>query len=365
MTAATLAFVACDPEKLEKVQVLPESETVAPVLYGMELVDVSQANYDSDDVVTFSWSAADFGVATAIDYAIYMSSDNYSDMVLASGVNSTSYSIDYRSLYNRLIGESYLGLPKGEVSSVPCYVTASVGTNFRTVTSGTVYIDFDIARISTGINMLYVSGDFNDYHADRDGMEEDSSGSLTYRGLINMKNSNINSNSFYFLEYTYSASNDGERYGDSGGLLAAGGDAIVADPELSWITADLNTGEYSVVSLSGPVRLCGFNGSWSFSNNPELEYDEESDSWVCEADYTSGNFRISINDNWSYTFGPKDLNSLTVSDGSDIMIYHNDIASPLVGGDANITISSAGRYTFRMYYESADCTWHLSIDAVD
>lgn len=58
------------------------------------------------------------------------------------------------------------------------------------------------------------------------------------------------------------------------------------------------------------------------------------------------------------------MNSLKVADGSDVKIYHNDVAKPLVGGDANMTLSSPGRYNFRFYYESADCTWHLAIEAV-
>lgn len=213
--------------------------------------------------------------------------------------------------------------------------------------------------------MLYVSGDFNGSHPDRDGMEEDSSGSKTYRGLINMKNSSIQSNSFNLLEYTYAGTTEGDRYGDEGGRLARnGGNPIVSEAELSWFKVDLNSGEYSVDPLSGPIRLCGFNGNWGFGNNPELVYDPETNDWTCQAEYNSGNFRISINDSWSYTFGPKDMNSLKVADGSDVKIYHNDVAKPLVGGDANMTLSSPGRYNFRFYYESADCTWHLAIEAV-
>ena len=89
--------------------------------------------------------------------------------------------------------------------------------------------------------------------------------------------------------------------------------------------ADLNSGKYSIVGLGGPVRLCGLGG-WRFSNNPELVYDMNEGVWIGEADYTSGSFRLSINDSWGYTFGPKRAADLTVRDGSDIKIYHNDIS---------------------------------------
>lgn len=365
LLAATAMLASCDPNGLEIARTYPEGEIVPPVLESMQTVEVSQANYDENGQVTFRWAPADFGAQTAVDYALYMSSEKYPDMCLAARINSTEYSIDYQTLYNRLIGESYLALPKGGIQTVPCYVTATTGSNFTVVKSGTVEIDFDIARISTGINMLYVSGEFNGGHADRDGMEEDSSGSKTYRGLVNMKNSSISGNSFNFLEYTYAGTTEGDRYGDEGGVLVKnGGSPIVSDAELSWFRVDLNTGEYSVEPLSGPVRLCGFNGSWGFGSNPQLVYNPETNDWSGQAEYSSGNFRISINDSWSYTFGPKDINSLTVGDGSDIKIYHNDVAKPIIGGDANITLKQPGKYNFRFYYESADCTWHLAIEAV-
>ena len=363
MLTAAAMLAACDPNGLDTVKTYPAEDIVAPTLQPMETVEVSQANYDENGNVTFSWTAADFGAAAGVDYSIYMSSENYPDMCLASKINATSYEIDYQTLYNRLIGESYLGLPKGGVQTVPCYVTATTGSNFTVVKSAVVNIDFDIARISTGINMLYVSGDFNSNHADRDGMEEDSDGSKTYRGLINMKNSAVTSNSFNFLEYTYAGSSEGDRYGDQGGVLVKnGGDPIVSDPELSWFTVDLNTGAYTVKTLDGPVRLAGFNGNWGLGSNPEMVYNEETNDWTCTAEYASGNFRLSINDDWGYTFGPKTVADLQIKDGSDVKIYHNDVSKPVVGGDANMTIDQPGRYNFRLYYESADCTWHFAIE---
>lgn len=250
---ATAILASCDPNGLEISKTFPSADIVPPAIEHMQTVEVSQANYDQNGLVTFKWTPADFGAKTAVDYSIYMSSENYPDMCLAANINGTEYSIDYQTLYNRLIGESYLGLPKGGLQTVPCRVTATTGSNFTVVSSETVNIDFDIARISTGINMLYVSGDFNGSHPDRDGMEEDSSGSKTYRGLINMKNSSIQSNSFNLLEYTYAGTTEGDRYGDEGGRLARnGGNPIVSEAELSWFKVDLNSGEYSVDPFQDP-----------------------------------------------------------------------------------------------------------------
>lgn len=355
-------FAACDPNALDVAKSYSDSEIVPPAMKSMPSVNVSQANYDANGLVTFSWDAADFGMPSALNYSLYMSSDNRKDMQLASNIFSSKYEIDYQSLYNRLIGESYLGLAKGRKHTVACYVTATMGDNFTVVKSQPVNVDFEIARISTGINMLYVTGDFNNNHPDRDGMEEDKDGSKTYRGLINMKNPSISTNNFKFVEYTYAGTTEGNLYGDEGGVVAVGGSALQATPELTWFKVDLNTGKYQMATLGGAIRLCGFNGSWSFKNNPELVYDATENAWIGVAEYSTSNFRISINDSWSYTFGPKRIEDLVLKDGADIKIYHNDIGKPIVGGDTNFKMASPGKYRFKFYYESADCTWHLSVN---
>ena len=358
--AALLA--ACDPNGLEIVRTNPESMFVAPKMGAMGTVQVSQQNYDNNGNVTFSWEKADLGMPTELSYSIYLSSDSHPDMCLVSGVTKTSYSIDYKTLYAKLVGESNLALPKGKATTVPCYVTATMGDAYYVVKSDPVQVTFDIARVSTGINMLYVSGNFNNNHPDRNGIEETEAGGKSYQGLVNMKSTGTNN--VKFLEYTYSGKNEGDAWGVEDGVLKVGGAAIEAPAELAYVRANLNTGTYSIYQLGGKVRLCGFNGSWSFSRNPELVYDAEEKAWIGQADYTSGNFRISINDSWSYTFGPKRAADLTVRDGSDIKIYHNDIAKKFVGGDANFKVNKAGTYRFKLYYESADCTWHLAVSAV-
>lgn len=361
LIALASLLVACDPDKLEVAKGYAAGDIVAPTFNSMPTVVVSQANYDDNGMVTFSWSEADFGMNAAINYALYLSSDNKKDMQLASNIYSTQYEIDYQSLYNRLIGGSYLGLPKGTSHKVSCYVTATTGEDYAIVKSAPVDVTFEIARISTGINMLYISGDFNANNPDSHGVEEDTPGSKTYRGLVNMKNSSISSNSFKFLEYTYAGTTEGNSYGGSDGALTLGGPALVSDPELTWVKVDLNTGTYTTEALAGPIRLCGFNGSWRFANNPELAYNADTDCWEGDAEYTTSNFRISINDSWNYTFGPKRIEDLTLESGADIKIYHNDIGKPIVGGDTNFKMKEPGKYHFRFYYESADGTWHLSI----
>ena len=354
-------LVSCDPNRLEVAKTYPEGEIKAPALASMPGVNVSQANYDENGVVTFKWSPADFGMETAVNYSLFMTNPDGKDVRIASGIYNTEYEIDYKSLYNKLIGESYLALPKGATHSVPTYVTASIGNDYYVVKSQPVNVEFSIARISTGINMLYLSGDFNGNHPDRNGIEETTSGSKKYEGLVNMKSS-VAANTFRFREYTYAGSNEGDYYGDNGGALAKGGNPIAATAELSYVKADLEAGTYSVETLGGSIRLCGFNGSWWFGSCPELVYNEEENAWIGTAEYQSGNFRISIHNSWGYTFGPKRIEDLICKDGSDIKIYHNNIGKPILGGDANFKLSSPGTYTFKFYYESADCTWHLAMN---
>ena len=63
--------------------------------------------------------------------------------------------------------------------------------------------------------MLYVSGSFSN-HPDRNGIEETTSGSKQYQGLVNMKSSGTNQ--VKFIEYTYSGKNEGDAWGDDAGV---------------------------------------------------------------------------------------------------------------------------------------------------
>lgn len=364
LVALAGVLAGCDPDKLEIAKSYPDSEIQPPVGKPVGTIEMSQANFDNNGMVTFEWHPADFGMKAALDYALYLTDNASKDIELAANLNDSLYQIDYQSFYNRLIGKSYLGLKKGSSNDLSFYVTATTGENFTVVKSEPVAFKVNIARISNGFNMLYLVGDFNDNNPDQNAVEEDSDGSKTYRGLVNMKNTSLSSTNFHFVEYTYSGKLEGDSWGDNGGKLAVGGSAInVPAGNLLWVTANLNDGSYSTQVLDGPVRLCGFNGGWWFGSNPELVYNSDNDSWECDADYSSGTFRMSINDNWGFTFGPKRVEDLTLSDGADIKIYHNDIAKKFVGGDANFKLTAPGKYHFRFYYESADGSWHLSITA--
>ncbi len=363
LLTVTSALVSCDPDKLEVAKTNPESGFVAPVMNTMSQVQISQANYDNNTDVTFTWKDADFGVPSNLNYSLFMSSESHPDMLLVTGVYKTSYTIDTKTLYAKLIGESNLGLSKGKVHSVKCYVTASFGDNYYVSKSEPVAIDFNIARISTGINMLYISGDFNGNHPDKHGIEETTPGSKQYEGLVNMKKAGMTSTNVHFIEYTYAGTNEGDVYGDNAGALAKGGADISTTADLAYVRVDLNAGTYSITTLPGNLHLVGFNGSWSSTACPQLVYIPERNVWEGTGEYKNGSFRIIsvLGWSWAWTFGPKTINELTCQDGSDIKIYHNDIAKKYVGGDANWKMRKAGTYVYTLYYESADCTWHVAM----
>ena len=352
-------LVSCDPNRLEIAKTNPEADFVAPVMTAMSSIDVTQENYDGTGLVTFSWQKADFGAPTEVSYSIYMSSDTKKDVLIQSGIYVTSFEMDYKTIYAKLVGESNLALPKGRSSEIECYVLASLGTLYK-VKSQPIKIAANISRISTGINMLYVSGDFNNNHPDRNGIEEKTPGMMNYEGLVHMKYS-IPSNNIKFIEYTYSQSNDGAVYGGAGGVLEEGGPAISAPVDnLCYAKADLKKGTYSLQSI-GALHLAGWNGSWNVTACPELKYNAAEDAWISDpAEYKSGNFRP-CNRSW-VGFGPKDVNSLKLKAGSDVKIYHQDIGKPIVGGDPNMSIDAPGTYVFKLYYESADATWHLVVN---
>jgi|GEM_PF-1228161 len=362
---STLLIYSCDTNKLDVVKTYAEDAIVAPVFNTMSDVVVNQANYDGNGDVTFSWKPADFGCKAAVDYAVYMSSSSKSDVCIGSGINATQYAIDYQSLYNRLVGKSYLALPKGKSSTVKCYVTASIGTDYTTVKSLESEITFEVGRISNGIDMLYISGDYDNDSADEHGIESQNNNHI-YAGFVDMHNSTMENTSYRFVDYTYASSLAGNWYGGSLDALTLDGDKLSTTTGLKYISVNLTTNKASIINFT-KVGLTGFNGSWG-TPAIEMTYNESTKDYTVTAEYTSGNFRVlcyspdaGLWGGWNYTMGPKTIPELTLQDGSDVKVYHASISKPLVGGDPNMKINEYGKYTFRFYYESADATWHLSV----
>lgn len=124
MAAATVMFAACDKE--ENKGNGGSFENVAPVLTD-DIADIVVTEETLSNEVTFSYSAADFGIATQINYAVEVQvAENGPKSVVATSSTTTA-----KATLEKINYELYvkLGITVGEATEVKFYVSAQMGAS--------------------------------------------------------------------------------------------------------------------------------------------------------------------------------------------------------------------------------------------
>ena len=125
MAAAFGMIAAC--QKAEIVQIAAPEDVVAPVLAEIEgPIEITAASMASD-TVKFSWSAADFGVKTEVNYSIEVATAAAPEtkVTVTSGLTTTAASVPYEALNALLFND--LKLADGIAEDVVFNVVAQVG----------------------------------------------------------------------------------------------------------------------------------------------------------------------------------------------------------------------------------------------
>ena len=123
MAAATVMFAACDKE--ENKGNGGDFENVAPVLTD-DIADIVVTEATLSNEVTFSYSAADFGVATQINYAVEVQIADGPKAVVATSSTTTA-----KATFEDINYELYvrLGITVNEPTDVNFYVSAQMGAS--------------------------------------------------------------------------------------------------------------------------------------------------------------------------------------------------------------------------------------------
>ena len=123
MAAATVMFAACDKE--ENKGNGGDFENVAPVLTD-DIADIVVTEATLSNEVTFSYSAADFGVATQINYAVEVQIADGPKAVVATSSTTTA-----KATLEKINYELYvkLGITVNEPTDVNFYVSAQMGAS--------------------------------------------------------------------------------------------------------------------------------------------------------------------------------------------------------------------------------------------
>lgn len=167
------AAMFCGCEELEKVEAYaPDSDQiVSPVLAKLP-AEIVMTGENLKTELTFKWDAADFGIATQVNYSVEVAKKDASDkVVLFSGIAETSYTTTYQTLNTALLREvekGGIGLLPDEASDVNFYVSATLGSTYPAYYSNAIPVKVTCTASDPVYPAVFVIGDYNSWTHDND-----------------------------------------------------------------------------------------------------------------------------------------------------------------------------------------------------
>ena len=309
MAAAVGMIAGC--QKPEMVQMSPIEDVVAPVLSEVAPIEITAANLGLESV-TFTWSHADYGVKTQVNYAIEVSSANHADkVVVTSGITgdptkeNVSSQVSYEALNAILLYD--LELASGVAENVQFFVSAKVGESPK-VYSNAVTVSASATAAEKVYPKLYIVGSYNSWSHDKNQYVFDFAGDDTvYQGLIDFGTDHA-SNEFKITgggwgndEHSMDGAHDAESKTIK--LVAGGGDNInvyqakrfyhlTFDRALT-LTADVSFDQIGVIG--------GFNG---WGADEVMEFNSAKQRFYVDVEFTEDTeFKFRLDADWSVSYG--------------------------------------------------------------
>ncbi len=155
LAVAAGLFSAC--QDLDEMKTFDPEKVVAPSLHALpsEIV-ITPENMAQTQV--FAWDAADFGVLTQINYSIEASLGNGEKTALFSGIDGTSSEQTYEVLNAKLMYD--LGVPSETPSDVNFYISATIGTDYKTYYSEAVTVKVTVTEAERSYPTVWIIGDY-------------------------------------------------------------------------------------------------------------------------------------------------------------------------------------------------------------
>ena len=157
MAAAAAMVAGC--YKPEMNQIAAPEDVVAPVLEAVEgPIEITPSNM-VDGVVAFTWSAADYGVPTQINYSLEAATAAAPDskVTITSGITTTSAEVDYETLNAILFND--LGLADGVAEDVNFCIGVKVG-EYAKIYSNVVTVSCKVTAAEKTYPTLTVAGSY-------------------------------------------------------------------------------------------------------------------------------------------------------------------------------------------------------------
>ena len=309
MAAAVGMIAGC--QKPEMVQMLPIEDVVAPVLSDVAAIEITADNLGLESA-DFSWTAADYGVKTQINYAIEVSSANHADkVVVTSGLTETKATVSYESLNAILLYD--LGLASGVAEDVQFVVSAKVGESAK-VYSNAVTVSASATEAEKVYPSLTVAGSYpynnwtpgkGQFVFDFDGTDEKYSGVIDFGEDVSSLNFKFVGASWGNNEFSVPSGEAQTPEAAELPLVAGGGDNIAAYTTHRYysLTLDKKTPKviknfsFNSLGVIGDATPTGWDSDTDMAFNPAKQ------RFYVDITLVDGTIKFRANDAWDVNWG--------------------------------------------------------------
>ena len=320
MAAAVGMIAAC--QKTEMVQIAAPENVVAPVLEAVEgAIEITPSNLGLEKAA-FTWSLADFGVKTQVNYSLEAATAVNPDakVVIVSGITadvealeagSLTFEVEYEKLNAILFND--LKLNDGVAENVLFTVGAKVG-EYAPVYSNAITVSCKVTAAEKQYPKLYVVGSYNGWSHDKNQYLFDFAGDdVVYQAVVDFGADGVDHSANEFKitggawgkdEHSMSGAHDPES--KTIALVAGGGDNInvyqakrfyhlTFDRALT-LTADFSFDQLGVIG--------DFNG---WGADVVMEFNAAKQRFYADVEFPAdGGFKFRADAGWDVNWGVKD-----------------------------------------------------------
>ena len=321
MAAAVGMIAGC--QKPEMIQIAAPEDVKAPVLEALAgPIEITPSNMGLEKV-TFSWSAADFGVPTQVNYSLEAARAAAPEAVvtITSGLTSTTAEITYDVLNQILFND--LKLTDGVAEDVTFKVGAKLG-EYEKIYSNVITVSCKVTAAEKVYPKLWVVGSYNGWaHDTSNQFIFDFAGTdAVYQGMIDFGEDHA-SNEFKITggawgtdEHSMNGAHDPEAKTIS--LVAGGGDNInvyqakrfyhlTFDRALT-LTADVSFDQIGVIG--------GFN---DWGADVVMNFNKSKQRFYADVEFAADTeFKFCLDADWTISYGLGADGFLTSDNGANI-----------------------------------------------
>ena len=330
MAAAAAMVAGC--YKPEMNQIAAPEDVVAPVLEAVEgPIEITPSNM-VDGVVAFTWSAADYGVPTQINYSLEAATAAAPDskVTITSGITTTSAEVDYETLNAILFND--LKLADGVAEDVNFCIGVKIG-EYAKIYSNVVTVSCKVTAAEKTYPTLTVAGSYayNNWTPGKGQFVFDFDGTDTkYSGVIDF-GEDVSALQFKFVGAAWGQNEFSVPSGEAQApeaaelpLVAGGGDNIAAYTTHRYysLTLDKTTPKVIKNFSFNSLGVIGDATSTGWDADTDMQFNADKQRFYVDITLIDGTIKFRVDDAWTLDWGGAD--GLLEKGGANIAVTAGD-----------------------------------------